>query len=597
MVTKLKPVDVVLVGMGWTGSIMAMELGSTGLKIVGLERGAMRNTPDWQPANIHDELRYAVRHELMQDVSRETITFRNNIDQAALPMRQLGSFLPGNGLGGAGVHWNGQTYRYLPEYFVLRSHIAQRYGKEFMPEDLALQDWGVTYDELEAYYDRFEYLCGVAGKAGNIKGVKQPGGNPFEGSRSREYPNPPMKSNQSMLMFKAAAESLGYHPYVQPSSNSTQAYTNPEGATLGSCMYCGFCERFGCEVGAKASPQVTTLPVARTNPNFELRLESRVHRILLTQDRRHVAGVSYFDGRGREFEQPADLVILCSYVFNNNRLMMMSGVGDVYNPATGQGRLGRNYAYQIVSNVAVFFDNTIINPFMGAGALGMIIDDFQGDVFDHGPHGFIGGGYIGVTPTGGRPIQFHPVPTGTPRWGSAWKNAAAKYYNHSFAINTHGSVMSYRSNYLDLDPTYRDIYGDPLLRMTFDFHDNEVKMSSFLTDRAEDIARAMKPTHTATNRAKAPYSIVPYQTTHNTGGTIMGADPSTSAVNRYLQCWDAPNLFVMGASVYPLNGGYNPTGTLGALTFWAADAIKNRYLRQPGSLIGESATTGANRSR
>jgi hypothetical protein len=177
-----------------------------------------------------------------------------------------------------------------------------------------------------------------------------------------------MKATQSMLMFEAAAKSGGYHPCVQPSSNSTQAYTNPEGATLGSCMYCGFCERFGCEVGAKASPQVTVLPIAQKNSNFELRLQSRVHRILLTPDRRHATGVTYSDSRGREFEQPAELVVLCSYVLNNNRLMMMSGIGNLYNPSTGVGKLGRNYAYQIVSNVAVFFDDTIINPFMGAGA-------------------------------------------------------------------------------------------------------------------------------------------------------------------------------------------------------------------------------------
>ena len=587
MATRLKPVDVVLVGMGWTGGILAAELGAAGLKIVGLERGEWRDTPDWEPSRIHDELRYAVRHELMQDVARETITFRNDANQTALPMRQLGSFLPGTGLGGAGVHWNGQTYRYLPEHLALRSHITRRYGAKFIPEGMTIQDFGVTYDELEPYYDKFEYVCGTAGKAGNIKGVKQDGGNPFAAPRSRDYPNPPMKSNQSMIMFEAAAKSLGFHPYVQPSSNSTQTYTNPYGNDLGSCMYCGFCERFGCEVLAKASPQVAVLPTAMKNPNFELRLNSRASRILMTQDRKHVRGVSYFDSRGRAFEQPADLVILCAYVFQNNKLMMLSRIGDIYNPATGRGKLGRNYAYQITSTVAVFFDDdtVIINPFMGAGALGMIVDDFQGDVFDHSKLGFIGGGYIGVLPTGGRPIQYHPVPADTPRWGSAWKKAVAHYYNRAFSINTYGDTMAYRSNYLDIDPTYRDIYGDPLLRMTYDHRENDVKMSSYLTDRAEEIARAMKPAHMTTARAKAPYSIVPYQTTHNTGGLVMGTDRRTSVVNRYLQCWDAPNLFVMGAAVYPQNAGYNPTGTVGALTYWAADAIRNKYLHKPGSLI------------
>jgi len=80
------------------------------------------------------------------------------------------------------------------------------------------------------------------------------------------------------------------------------------------------------------------------------------------------------------------------------------------------------------------------------------------------------------------------------------------------------------------------------------------------------------------------YSIVPYQTTHNTGGAIMGADPATSVVNRYLQCWDVPNVFVQGACLFPQNAGYNPTGTVGALAFWGADALR-QYVRQPRALV------------
>jgi gluconate 2-dehydrogenase alpha chain len=144
--------------------------------------------------------------------------------------------------------------------------------------------------------------------------------------------------------------------------------------------------------------------------------------------------------------------------------------------------------------------------------------------------------------------------------------------------------MSYRNAYLDLDPTYRDIYGNPLLRMTFDFHPNEHRMSRFLTDKAALIATAMKPRSIKKNYREGHYSIVPYQTTHNTGGAAMGADPRTSVVNRYLQSWDVPNLFVMGSSVFPQNAGYNPTGTVGALTFWAAEAMK-RYLKNPGPLV------------
>ena len=295
--------------------------------------------------------------------------------------------------------------------------------------------------------------------------------------------------------------------------------------------------------------------------------------------------MTYVDAAGKHVEQRAQLVILCAFAQHNVHLLLLSGIGKPYNPATGKGVTGRNYAYQITSSVDVFQDD-VVNPFMGAGALGQAIDEFNGDNFDHGPHGFIGGGYIALWNTGGRPIaQQTQVPDGTPKWGSEWKRARAKNYLSAMSIATHGSVMSFRDSHLDLDPTYRDIYGNPLLRMTFDFHDNELRMSRFLTDKAALIAKAMKPRSIKLNYREGPYSIVPYQTTHNTGGAAMGADPSTSVVNRYLQCWDVPNVFVMGASVFPQNHGYNPTGTVGALAFWAADAIRNRYLKSPGPLV------------
>jgi gluconate 2-dehydrogenase alpha chain len=84
---------------------------------------------------------------------------------------------------------------------------------------------------------------------------------------------------------------------------------------------------------------------------------------------------------------------------------------------------------------------------------------------------------------------------------------------------------------------------------------------------------------------KPPYTTTQYQSTHNTGGTVMGADPSTSVVNRYLQSWDVHNVFVIGASVYPQNASYNPTGTLGALAYWSAAAIVGQYLKSPGPLV------------
>jgi len=586
MATKLKPVDVVTVGVGLTGTILAQELAASGLKVVGIERGRWRDTdPDFAMPGAHDELKYVIHKELMQDLSKETITFRNAMNETALPMRQLGSFLPGEGVGGAAVHWGGLTWRFLPWDFETKSRTLARYGAKQVAEDCTLQDWGVTYDELEPHFNRFEYLYGVSGKAGNLQGKIIPGGNPFEGSRSKEYPNPPLKTAYSSTLFKQAVEKMGYKPFPVPTAANSRAYKNEYGATINACVYCGYCQFFACEMGAKASPQTAVLPVLMKNPNFELRTLCNVVKINLDSEKKRAVSVTYVDSRGREFEQPAELVLLTSYVLNNTRLMLLSGIGKPYDPVANAGTVGRNYAYQTPSSVTLFFEDKNFNSFMGAGGLGVAIDEFNGDNFDHSGLGFIGGGFLQAGSNGARPIEIRPVPQGTPRWGGEWKKAVAKYFNRSFGITIQGACQSYRTNYLDLDPTYRDAYGLPLMRMTFDRHENETKMSVWLTNKAAEIAKAIGPAKMNVSPRTGKYTIVPYQSTHNTGGAVMGADPATSAVNKYLQSWDVPNVFVVGASAFPQNGGYNPTGTVGALTFQALDAIKTKYLKRPGALV------------
>ena len=584
MAKRLAPVDVVVVGFGWTGAIIAKELSDTGLQVLALERGEFRNTiPDFSPTFIQDELRYAVRNSIFEQPDRETITFRNDMRQEALPMRHLGSFRPGAGAGGAGVHWNGQTWRFQPTDFELRSHITQRYGAKFIPADMTIQDWGVTYADLEPHYDRFEYLCGISGKAGNVGGKILEGGNPFEGARKREYPLPPLKRSAATVLFDEAARKVGFHPFPCPAANTSKPYKNIYGVQLGECTYCGYCEWFGCGNYSKSSPQITVFPVLLGRDNFELRTRCDVTRVNLDDTKQRATSVTYVDTAGREFEQPADLVVMCAYATHNVHLLLLSGIGEPYDPVANKGVVGRNYAYQITSSVDVFVDE-ILNPFMGAGALGQGVDDFNSDLFDHGPHGFIGGGYLALWSTGGRPILQHHLPKDTPKWGSAFKRALAENYLKSASIATHGSVMSYRDAYLDLDPTYRDVYGHPLMRLTFDYHENEHKMSDFLTDRATDVAKAMRTRSIHPKKREGRYSIVPYQTTHNTGGAIMGVDPKTSVVNRFLQTWDVSNVFVMGACLFPQNAGYNPTGTVGALTYWGVDAIR-KYLQNPGPLV------------
>ncbi len=582
MVERLDPVDVVTVGCGWTGSIVAKEMAEAGMEVVSLERGGERSPDDY--LTMHNELRYALRYEMMQDLSRGTITFRHSPGERALPMRQHGSFLMGKGVGGAGVHWNGQTWRFLPYDFQIRSETLDRYGADKIPENMQLQDWGITYEELRPYYLEFEKMAGISGQAGNVEGEIQEHGNPFEGPRAEDYPVGPMKTTPILERFMEASADLGYHPFVSPSANLAEPYTNPDGVARGACQYCGYCERFGCEWGAKADPTVTTIPVAQETGNFELRTQCEVRRLIYDPQRNRVTGVLYVDTvDGTVYEQPAEAVALTAYALHNVRLLYLSEIGDPYDPETGEGTLGKHYCYQNFGGSATaFFDDEKWNTYMGAGALGATVDDFNGDNFDHSDVDFLHGGEIYVTQLGRRPIANNSVPPDVDRnWGSEFKRASVDYFHSSIGVSCQGASLPFRENYLDLDPNYTDEWGDPLLRITYNWKEQDRELADYTGRKCGEIVEAMDPDTYSVSRSvvgeNEDYDIRPYQSTHNTGGAIMGDDPEESVVNTYLQHWDAHNLFVPGASAFVHNSGYNPTGTVGALAFRAADGMQQYF--------------------
>jgi gluconate 2-dehydrogenase alpha chain len=587
-VKSLPRVDVVIVGGGWTGLLMAKELGArTHLSIVVLERG-----PQHEPHGYltdMDELDYAIRLRMMQDVSLETVTFRHHPKQRALPVRQLGSFLPGTGVGGAGEHWQGWCPRFSPDSFEIRTRTLEKYGAQRLPGDCDIRDWGIKYAELEPYYTRAEYLMGVSGKAGNLKGSLAPGGDPFEGPRSAEFPTPPMKMPQLSEMFRSAAPSLGLHPCPIPAATISTPYTNPDGVYRLGCVYCGFCERFGCMIGAKAQPTNTLMPVISKHKNVAIRPHCSVRRILcdVSANRQHAKGVVYVNGSGEEVFQPAELVVLASWTLNNTRLLLLSNIGTPYDPVARKGTLGRHLTHQLTSGGATGFFDKPLNRFMGAGASGIMVSDFDADNFGHEKLNFLRGGKFFVVASGTRPIaNFGVVPNSVnARWGSEWKKVAIKFYDQTGAVLFSGEHLSYTSNFMDLDPTYKDHLGDPLLRFTLNWQDNERNMTAFASAKAVEMLRAMGAVDTLASSTLQNYDSTRYQFTHIQGGTSMGRSPEESVLNPWLQHWDVSNLFALGASSFPQNGSGNPTLTILAQTYRTADAIVERYVKKPGPLV------------
>jgi len=339
-------------------------------------------------------------------------------------------------------------------------------------------------------------------------------------------------------------------------------------------------------VGANASPNFSLLPILEKQKRFSVRTHCQVRRVIHKGGK--ATGVTYVDESGHEVMQPAATVVLAAWVFNNARLLMLSGIGEQYDPATGKGSLGKNPTYAVNVGLDYFLDKPQ-NNFMGAGGLAMGIGDFGGDLGDAGAaQGAFRGGHIFAYQQGSPPVisAFGKIPNGEVKqnWGSQWKNAAVKWNDRYGTFLSTENHFSYRQNYLDLDPNYKDKWGDPLLRVTMDWTEAERRQTAFIINKEVEIAKAMGATAINPRPTPSPNSGPPLTVhNHSHGGAIMGASPDTSVVNPYLQHWQIPNLWVVGGSALP-QGDDHSTMTVAALSYWAADAFIDRYIKKPGAL-------------
>lgn len=597
---RLKSTDVVIIGSGFTGLVMAKEITSkTGLNVVVLERGPARS-PD-RYVNEMDDIDI-LRVGLRQNPAEDTITLRNNNKQTALPLRTLPSIHPGTGTGGSSEAWAGYGERFLPEHMVLATHLRERFGAARLPQDWTIRDWGITYDEFEQYYWQAEQMMGVSGKAGNLNGKLIPGGNIFEGPRKHEFPNPPLTPTYTMGFWRQAALALGYHPYPMPTAIASQNCTNLYGVSRPGCFYSGYCINHGCKSGAKAMPTSVLMPALENQKNFELRNNSWVRKIVHRDG--HAEGVVYMDENGEETMQPADLVVVAAFTPSSVRLLYLSGIGDPYDPATGKGTLGMNLTHQMGGGGGggvLVFDEPL-NLFMTTSSLSYGASDFE-DLKEEAPEGvFRGGMFVGGSVQGYSPVgSFGRIPPGAAQrnWGSEWKKAAVKYWDHiGPGVGMSMDTFPYRQNYMDLDPTYTDKWGDPLLRFTMDYTDYEqrqfaygVRMSARFTEKIAEVSKAKLIPFGPAGHGRPGgagfrhYNGVRYQSTHIQGGAIMGTSPDRSALNTWLQHWKMPNLFVVGSNAMPQASSAHPTTTIVALAYRAADGVVNHYLKKPG-LIG-----------
>ncbi len=582
-------VDAVVLGLGQISGPVAAELALAGYSVVGIEKGPSWDyTQDWHPSNIHDEWAIAVERKFDHPLQISTFTLRNNKDQFALPVRRYTKTVQyhalGHGVGGAAAHWGGGVGRYGPWSFKPYSETANKYGTSMLPSNHDLEDWPITYDEAKPYYEAWEKAIGVSGDNQDpfIPDVK--------------YPTPPHPPTPLAELFRDTAKSMGYHPNSTVSALISANYVNQYGVARNACIYCGWCGglcNYVCEVGAKSSSHVTTIPAALKTGKFDMRLFSYVFRIDLNERKNRATGVRYVDAQGKVHVQPAKVVFNGIWGYNIVRLMLLSGIGKPYNPVTATGSLGRGltdgYAPTVTSVRGTIEMGANAYSSGNASGGGYNILDFADDAFDHKGLNFIGGASVGVGGyAGSAPSLITQYLPGKDNFGKTWKAGLKDTKlptRRTVASSPSGPEIPTKDQYIDLDPHYNDIYGDPLARITMDWGANRWRAADYIAPKVGEILTKMGATNVAVTKVAELTQHIDWWGHHMRGGARTGLKPETSVFNKWMQSWDVENLFA--ASEICFTFGDNTTaGThpAGMQAYLAADGIK-KYLANPSPLM------------
>ena len=456
MAIDLKKTDVVIVGLGAVGGVAALPLARAGLDVIGIEAGTWLSPRDFAP----DELRNNFRGwpQSAQKANGEIPTHRPNASAPYSPRLPIHPMM--NAVGGTSLHYWAQSWRLNPWDFRVVSETTRRYGAARIPKGSTVEDWPFGLEELEPFYDKVEYEVGVSGQAGNVGGTIDKRGNIFEGARARAYPMPALTGTEFTEHMATTARGLGWHPFPGPAAINSQTYDDRPG-----CLYHGFCNRGGCHVNAKNSTAVSTIPKAVATGRLGVVTQAIVTSVAVDEGSGRVRGVVYLKG-GEEYFQPADVVLLAGYTYENVRMLLLSKSKPFPNGlANNGGQVGRHYfSHHTGATLTALFPFDL-NNWYGLPAQGVAVDNWADDNFDHSGLDFIGGGNLWVY-SDRRPISAAIMSTfgQSPTWGTKLEGVhqgERRPLEHRLPAEDHAAVRGQRARPRPRGEGCARLPGDP----------------------------------------------------------------------------------------------------------------------------------------
>jgi choline dehydrogenase-like flavoprotein len=522
--------DVVIVGAGASGAAVAWSLSEAGHRVVCLEQG------DWVARESLPHARDDWEIHRLTDFNPDP-----NVRQLAAdyPLNNAAStFTPlmFNAVGGSTIHWSAHFPRYHPSDFRVRSL------------DGVGDDWPLTYDELEPFYDLSDRITGVSGVTGD----------PSQPPRSARG-TPPVPIGRLGATMASGFDKLRWHWWVSDGAIVSEQYDGRPG-----CNLCGPCD-LGCPTGARASADVTFWPRA-IERGAELRTGCRVREITVGSDGR-VRGVLYYDRDGALHEQRAPLVVMAANGIGTPRLLLNSR-SPAYPDglANRSGLVGKNLMFHPFAAVGGVFPQALDSSF---GPIGSII--FSHEFYETDPRrDFIRGFGLQVVrqsgplhaALGGFTMQRVP-------WGAAHHEVFAERFGHMINIGVLGEDLPETLNEVTLDPELVDADGIPAPLARYRLSDNSLRMLDFGVARAGEALQAAGATQVLHNSPLRPSGW------HLLGTCRMGDDPTNSVVDRWGRAHDVDNLFIVDGSLFVTSAAVNPTTTIQALALRTADYIKH----------------------